>query len=1133
MNKPKTIQQVIFSFMKITLAQVFLAVFFTMMGYSFNSDGQKILDKEVSISTKNETAKSILARIEQKVGIKFTYQPKVIQGLSRISIDVKNVKVKDLLVKIFGNSIVYEVVGNQIILGIADADEAANLEFIDAAIPAILVTGTVLDENNQPLPAVNIIEKGTTNGTSTDKDGKFTINVTDESVVLVVSFIGYLTEEVMVGKQTEITVSLQPDVKSLSEVVVVGYGTQKKSDVTVSLASVSSAEFKDQPVAGVGQALQGRAAGVQVTAASNAPGGGVVVRIRGGNSLNAGNEPLYVIDGFPVYNTGGTDFNPNDIESIEILKDASATSIYGSRGANGVVIITTKRGKAGKGKVDFQTYYGIQEVGKTQSLLNGAEFATFANEARTNAGQAVVFSPAQIAAIPNGGEGTDWQKEIYRSAPIQNHQVNFSGGNDKTQYLISGNMFDQKGVLINSDFRRYSVRLNLNSQINDWLSVGTSLNILRSETNGTPTDLDGNSGRNQSVVYGAFFFSPTQPVYDAAGNYTVLNTTNLYDLGSPVAHSNGTQNNLRVARVFGNVFADIKILKDLTFRTSIGTDLNSSKRGEYFSRILTLTGRATNGNAIITNGNSESWLTENTLTYKKNIGNDHHFVVLGGFTSQLQRFEELQTRGQGFASDNLGFNGLAYALNPGRPTNTARQWQLNSILGRINYDYKGKYLLTATVRSDGSSRFAEGNKWGAFPSASAAWRVSEEAFLSDSRIISDLKIRASYGLTGNTEISPYQSLNTFDANNRGYNFGNPNAYSNGYVPTRVGNKALTWEKTTQMDAGIDLSLLDNRINITADYYLKETTDLLYTLTVPSASGYADYLTNIGKIRNTGVELAINTVNTSGELKWTTNFNIAANQNEIVDLGGNNNVPSGGAASSANIPANGTGILRVGEAVGVFYGYEFDGIWQSGEATAASGFGAQPGERKFVDQNGDGKITTDLDRKILGQAQPKLIGGITNTLSYKGIDFSLLMQGVQGNSVLNMNKFELEYGRGDRNVSSDMLNRWTPTNPSNTLPSANAARGTFSPVSSRQVEDGSFLRVKSITLGYSLPKEVLQRAGLSALRIYVSSQNLFTFTNYSGLDPEVNRYGQNTLQQGIDYGSYPVSKSYLVGLNLTF
>jgi TonB-dependent starch-binding outer membrane protein SusC len=1003
---------------------------------------------------------------------------------------------------------------------------------IPVAVAAdLVVKGNVTSDRGESLPGVSVIIKGSSLGTVTDANGAYSLTVPNPQATLVFSYIGMVTQEVAVNNRATINVLLTTDTKSLEEVVVVGYGTQKKGDLTVSLASVSAAEFKDQPVTGVGQALQGRAAGVQVTQSSNAPGGGVVVRIRGGNSINAGNEPLYVIDGFPVYNSGGTDFNPSDIESVEILKDASATSIYGSRGANGVVLITTKRGKAGKGKVDFQTYYGTQEVSNTLPVLNGKDYANFVNEGRTNAGQPVLFSAAQIAAIPNGGEGTNWQNEIYRQAPIQNHQLNFSGGNDKTQYLISGNMFDQKGVLINSDFRRYSVRLNLNSQVNDWLSVGTSLNILRSETNGTPTDQDGNSGSGQSIVYGSFFFSPTQPVYDAAGDYTVFNTQNLYAIGSPVAHSTGTQNNLRVLRIFGNVFADIKILKDLTFRTSIGSDLNAAKRGEYSSRTLTLAGRNANGTARITNANAQGWLTENTLTYKKNIGPDHHFELLGGFTSQSQRNETVATSGNGFASDNLGYNGLAFASSVGRPTNSASQWQLNSFLGRVNYDYKGRYLLTATVRSDGSSRFAEGNKWGSFPSASAAWRVSEEPFLANSKIISDLKVRASYGLTGNTEIGSYLSIDTYGSSGFSYSFGNNNLV-NGYVPLRVGNRNLTWEKTTQMDVGIDLSLLKNRINITADYYNKETTDLLYSVAVPSASGYSSYLTNIGKIRNKGFELAINSVNTTGAFKWTTNFNISTNQNEVVDLGGNNNLPAGGAASSANILDNGTGILRIGEAVGVFYGYEFAGIWQTGEESAAAVFGAKPGDRKYVDQNGDNRISSDLDRKILGQAQPKLIGGITNTVSYKGIDFSLLMQGVSGNSVLNMNKFELEYARGDRNVSRDMLNRWTPTNPSNTLPRANA-NAVFSPVSSRQVEDGSFLRVKSITLGYSLPKTLLKRAFISDLRIYVSSQNLFTFTKYSGLDPEVNRYGQSTLQQGIDYGSYPVNKSYLVGLNLSF
>jgi TonB-dependent starch-binding outer membrane protein SusC len=993
------------------------------------------------------------------------------------------------------------------------------------------ITGTLTSsEDGQPLIGASILLKGTTTGTISDVNGKYSISVPDEDAkngVLIFSYIGYMLAERTINDQSVIDVRLESDVRALKDVVVVGYGTQKKGDVTASLSSVAASEFKDQPVTGVGQALQGRAAGVQVSQASNAPGGGVVVRIRGGNSINAGNEPLYVIDGFPVYNSGGTDFNPSDIESVEILKDASATSIYGSRGANGVILITTKRGKQGKGKVEFQTYYGMQQVGKTLPVLNGTEYANFVNEARTNAGQAALFpNPASF------GEGTNWQNEIYRSAPIQNHQINFSGGNDKTQYLLSGNLFEQKGVLINSDFKRYSVRLNLNSQVNDWLSVGTSLNVIRSETNATPTDQDGASGAGQSIVYGSYLFSPTQPLRDGVGNYNVNNTAGLFDIGSPVAHSYGTTNNLRGLRVFGNVFADIKIAKDLTFRTSFGTDLSSSIRGIYSSKFLTKRGQQTGGEAAISNGNNSGWLTENTLTYKKNIGENHHFVFLGGFTSQLQRTEGINTAGTGFATENLTFNGLSNATTPGRPSNGGSQWQLNSVLSRINYDFKGKYLLTVTVRADGSSRFSEGNKWGAFPSASVAWRVSEESFLANSKVISDLKVRASYGLTGNTEISAYQSLDIFASQGYNYNFGSPNTLVTSYVPARVGNRGLTWETTTQTDFGIDLSLFNNRINITADYYNKETTDLLFNGSIPSTTGYTAYLKNVGKIRNTGFELGINSINTTGELKWTTNFNISTNKNEIIDLGGDNNIPAGGNASSANIGPNGTGILRIGEPVGVFYGYEFGGIWQTGDVIVGSAQpNARPGDRKYVDLNGDNVINS-ADRKILGQSQPKFIGGITNTLSYKGIDFSVLMQGVSGNSILNVNRFELEQPNGSTNVSRDMLDRWTPTNPSNTMPRANVA-GTISLPSSRQIEDGSFLRVKSIVLGYSLPASLLKRISISSLRIYVSSQNLFTFTNYSGVDPEVSRFGQETLRQGIDYGSYPVNKSYLVGLNLSF
>ncbi|GAB3262179.1 TonB-dependent receptor [Larkinella harenae] len=979
------------------------------------------------------------------------------------------------------------------------------------------VTGKVTGAGGDPIPGANVVVKGTTTGTATDALGNFSLNAPSNGV-LVVSSLGFASKEINLGGRSQITVTLEEDQKALEEVVVVGYGTQRKSDVTGSLSSVTSKEIKSVPVTGVGQALQGRAAGVQVTQASNAPGGGVTIRIRGGNSINAGNEPLYVIDGFPVYNESGANLNPNDIESMEILKDASATAIYGSRGANGVVIITTKRGKSGQNRIEFESYYGVQQVRKKLPLLNATQYAELVNEANVNAGRAPVFTQEQIAGF---GVGTNWQDEIFREAPIQNYQLTASGGNEKTRYAVSGNFLEQQGIIINSKYDRASFRFNFDHKINDRFNIGTSLNVIRSRNNAVPTDADG--GTNGTVVYSALNFSPTQPVYNPDGTLVVFNTPGRIQIGSPVAQALGTFNKTVGTRMMGSVFADYKILPGLTFRTSFGADVNYSKRSLYLSR-NTAAGTQLSGQASILNTQSSTWLNENTLTYVKTFGDVHNLTFLAGYTMQGNRWESAEARSQGFANDILTYENLGSASIALVPASSASNWQLNSYIGRANYDYAGKYLVTATVRADGSSRFGASNKWAVFPSASVAWRLSEEDFLKGNAVINDLKLRASYGLSGNQEIPQYQSLATLGTQNANFN----NTVVIGVGPSRVANPDLRWETTAQMDIGIDVGVLNNRITLTADYYNKKTTDLLLSVPLPFVSGYASALQNLGSIRNQGFELGINSTNLTGGFKWTTAFNIAANRNKVLNLGDQTEFAAGEASGHLQLPNS--GLVRVGEQIGLFYGYQTDGIFQNqAEIDGSAQKTAKPGDRRYVDQNGDGVINAS-DRAILGYAQPKLFGGLTNTFSYKGVELSIFMQGTYGNSIFNINRFEQESLTGVSNQSTTTLDRWTPTNPSNEVPRANAVGNAYV-ISSRQIEDGSYLRVKNVNLSYTLPSELVKKAKLYNVKVYVSAQNWITFTKYTGFDPEVNRFGQNTLSQGTDYGSYPGNKMILVGLNI--
>ncbi|MCU0391881.1 MAG: TonB-dependent receptor [Thermoflexibacter sp.] len=986
----------------------------------------------------------------------------------------------------------------------------------------LTISGKVTDEEGNSLPGVNVLLKGTNTGTTTDGEGKYAISLSEDSknAILLFSFVGYFTKEVPINNQTTIDVALSPDVRALSEIVVVGYGTQKKSDITGSLASVSSKEIMAVPVSGIGQAMQGRAAGVQVTQSSNAPGGGVSIRIRGGNSINAGNEPLYVIDGYPVYNENGANINPNDVESIEILKDASATAIYGSRGANGVVMVTTKRGKSGQNKIDFESYYGTQEVVKRIPMLNATEYATLVNEAQANANRARVFSDAEIAAF---GAGTDWQNEIFRKAPIQNYQLTMSGGNDKTRYAIMGNYFKQDGVIIRSNFNRASFRVNLDHKVSDRLSIGTTINLTRTTNNAVPTDADG--GNSATVVYSALNFSPTQPVRNADGSFVVLNTPGRVQIGSPVAQANGTDNQTQGTRILGNVFAEYKIIDGLSFRTSWGTDLNDSRNNFYISQ-LTATGLNLRGQGAITDNKNQNWINENTLTYTKTFDQKHSVTALIGYSMQGNKFEQVRAAAQGFANDILIYNNLGSASTPLTPSSGASAWQLNSYLSRVNYGFKDKYLATITVRADGSSRFGADNKWAVFPSASLAWRVSEESFIKNIKQITDLKIRASYGISGNQEIGQYQSLAALGTQNA--NFGN--TVSVGIGPVRVANPDLRWETTAQTDIGIDLGLFNNRLTLTADYYIKKTTDLLLAVPLPFTSGFSSALQNLGSLENKGVEFGITSTNLTGEFKWTTNFNIASNRTQVLDLGTQREFIAGEASGHLQLPNS--GIVRVGEPIGVFYGLVSSGIFPNQAAVDASAQRtARPGDRSYVDQNGDGVINAN-DRVILGQALPKIFGGLTNTFSYKGIELSVFLQGVSGNSILNINRFELESLTGVSNQSRETLNRWTPNNTNTDIARANAAGNPYV-ISSRQVEDGSYLRIKNINLSYSFPAEVLKVIKLTNLRLYVSAQNYFTFTKYSGFDPEVNRFGQSTLSQGIDYGSYPNNKILLFGINASF
>jgi TonB-linked SusC/RagA family outer membrane protein len=790
------------------------------------------------------------------------------------------------------------------------------------------ISGKVTAENGEVLPGVSIVIKGTTRGTATDAQGKYKLSVPDPKSVLVFSFVGYLTQEFTVNNRSSLMVSLKPDVQALGEVVVVGYGTQKKRDLTGSVASISKEELSTLPLTSPDQALQGKVAGVQVTQTSGEPGGGVTIRIRGGNSIQASNEPLFVVDGIPFFNAlnnsdGGlkavpasnplTTLNPNDIESIDILKDASATAIYGSRGANGVVLITTKKGKTGKPRIDFDVYRGIQTPTNLVKMANAKEYATYINEAFVNSGAAAPFKPGEVDAL---GQGTNWLNEVTRQGVQESYNLSMAGGTELTKYAISGNYLNQEGVVIASRMQRGAMRINLDQVVTDKLKVGTRIQLSRVVKNRVPTG--GIEGANGGVITNAMIMAPTLPVQNVNQQYNDNNPPQFsaFLASNPVGLAKEPLLKNAEDRIIGNVFADYTFFKGLSLNVSMGADLYNTATDIYYPNTI-MEGRTNGGVALYQNSQNLVWLNENILTYNPVLPTHHALTFIGGFT---QQFTTLTSRGMRaeqfttdyFENDNMGAAGRLASMNSRREKESLLSW-----LGRANYVFKDKYLLTATVRSDGSSKFGDGNKWGLFPSMALGWRLIEEGFIRNNlKFLSDLKLRASYGLTGNEQIGRYQSLSAYTTRN--YQFGENLAV--GYSPQRVANPDLKWETTAQYDIGLEVGFLNNRINLDLDYYYKKTRDLLMNVSVPRTTGYTSSLQNSGTLENRGVELNLNAQVFTGKFKWHLGGNIAFNRNKVLSLGKGKEFFSSGLVSGRNV---GGTLVRPGEPLGVFLRTSFE------------------------------------------------------------------------------------------------------------------------------------------------------------------------------------------------------------------
>ncbi|SFE80749.1 TonB-linked outer membrane protein, SusC/RagA family [Thermoflexibacter ruber] len=973
-------------------------------------------------------------------------------------------------------------------------------------------------EDGLPIPGVNVLVKGTQTGSITDAEGKFAISVPSDNAVLVVSYVGFISQEIPVGNQSEINVTLQADTKTLQDIIVVGYGTQSKSQLTGAISSVSSKEIAEIPVRSVQQALQGRAAGVDIVNTNNRPGSEPSVRIRGRRSFSAGNDPLYVVDGIPIEGGIG-DINPQDIASLEILKDASATAIYGSRGANGVIIITTQRGKAGKSNITYDGYIGVSQALGKVDVMNGAQFAEYKRESRRATGaypagvsaeaDKRLFEAVELESIALG-RSTDYQSYLMRDGVQQSHQLSVTGGAEKTQFAITANYFDEKGIVYNQDFKRYTFRVNIDHQLTKNIKIGTS----------TLFSYNIRNGENFNPISGALAENPLGVPFDQNGNLIFLPTTDGLRTNPLAEIVPGAiiDENIRT-RIFNSIYGEVKIANGLTYRMNFGPDLQFRRYGQF-------TGSQTNARrGGFPTGRTQqfsnfNYTLENILTYQKTFKEIHNLNVTALHSVQKNRSEYYDTRVQGIPAETQEFyNTGAASIIEGVGSNLT-EWALQSYMGRVNYSYNDKYLLTFTARVDGSSRLAEGKKYSLFPSVAVGWNLSNEAFLKGSSTISNLKLRASYGRTGNQAINPYQTQGGLARTV--YAFGNAGAF--GYRPNAIPNSDLRWETSATLNIGLDFGLFNDRISGSLEYYITNTTDLLLARQLPITSGFSSVTQNIGATRNKGVELTLSTVNidTDGGFQWTTDFNIFANREAIIDLYGDKKSDVGN-------------LWFIGQPVTVFFDYEKIGIWQLNEVDEAKKYSQVPGQIKVKDQNNDGRINSD-DRIILGSDVPKWSGGMTNRFEYKGFDLSIFAFARVGGMIRSRfhDSNNTLFGRYN-NLNVDY---WTPENPTNANPRPNQNQEFPIYGSTLSYFDGSFLKIRNIAIGYNFKSSVLSKLKIEGLRIYASAQQPFIFApyrqKYKGIDPEAAGIRSNNRENAAELaGDTPSSRLIIFGVNVRF
>lgn len=1019
-----------------------------------------------------------------------------------------------------------------------------------------IITGRVISSNSKAaISEVSVRIKGTSTGVITDGKGNYSIDLKGTSPTLVFSHIGFVPQEIKINSKLVINVTLKPTGTTLDEVVVIGYGEVKRRDLTGAVGSVKMADMQKAPVISFEEALAGRVAGVRVSSADGQPGAEINVVIRGNNSVTQDNSPLYVIDGFPQEAGDNNAINPAEIESIEVLKDASSTAIYGARGANGVIIITTKKGKPGPPVINYNGYYGFMENARRMKMMDGYEFVKYQFEMDSANANAVYLVDGKTLEDFRDEKGTDLQDEVFHISPFQNHFISLAGGNAKTRYTISGSILNQDGIIKNSGYDRYQGRITLDQTVNSNIKVGINTNYSVLHKYGTSPSLDANTGYfHGDLLYAILQYRPIagnvsldEPIEDqdeefiSMGNFNPIKTV---------------ENELRESNsdiLSANIYGEYSIGKYLKLRVTGGLtkskaqtdrfDGSQTRRGSS----LTSTGQNIGISGSINIHERSSFLNENTLTFNKTFNKVHAVNLLAGFTLQKTTVSSFGTNANQLPNEALGLAGLDEGT-PTKITSSSSLFTLASFLGRANYSYRSKYLMTASLRADGSSKFSKENKWSYFQSGALAWRIDEENFMKSLTFISEAKIRVSYGMTGNNRVSDFAYLSRISLPaTAGYSYNNSRV--NIATLTELGNPHLRWEKTTQTDLGLDLGFFKQRVTLTADIYRKITSDLLLNAKVPNSIGFVDAFKNIGEVQNQGLELTLNTINVKNKnFSWNSNFNISFNKNKVLALAENQTqlfTIATWTIATKNVPLY---IAEINQPVARFYGYIWEGNYQYADFDETSPgvyvlknsvasynenrSRTRPGDIKFRDINGDGLVNSD-DKTIIGDPNPEFSGGFSNNFTFQNFDLNVFMQFSVGNDVLNANRIVFEGdGRANQNMFATYINRWTPENQNNDYYRTNGSGPSDAGYSTRVVEDGSYLRLKTVSLGYNFTPKLLNKIKLKTFRVYVSAQNLLTFTDYQGYDPEVSRFGNSPLRPGFDYSVYPRSRTITFGANIS-